>query len=104
MKRILVPLDGTKNAEAALDVLGDLCNPDDEVVLLKVEKPESPQRAGYGPSSVITQAISGPAGGVANVSLPDVPVYAETGSQTLQRQIDEVRDYLDGLADVFLCG
>jgi nucleotide-binding universal stress UspA family protein len=98
MKRVLVPLDGTKNAEAALSSLAQLCNPEDEVVLLKVEKPEGPQRAGYRPSPGEMDAIVGPAGGVASLSPPDVPYYVETGDQAAQRQLDEAKDYLESLA------
>jgi nucleotide-binding universal stress UspA family protein len=75
-----------------------ICGPDDEVVLLKVEKPESSQRGGYRPSAAVMDAVTGPAGGFATVSPPDVPFYIETGDQTIQRQLDEAKDYLDGLA------
>jgi nucleotide-binding universal stress UspA family protein len=98
MKRVLVPLDGTKNAEAALAPLAELCGPEDEIILLTVEKREAPQRAGYQPSPVVTTAIAGAAAGAISASAPDVPVYVETGEQALQRQIDESRDYLESLA------
>jgi nucleotide-binding universal stress UspA family protein len=98
MKRVLIPLDGTKNAEAALAPLAEFCSPEDELTLLTVEKPEAPQRAGYRPSPVVTAAFTGPAGGAIGASAPDVPVYAETGDQALQRQLDESKDYLEGLA------
>jgi len=96
MKRILVPLDGTKDAEAALTSVAELCDPDDEVVLLKVEKPEVAQRAGFRPSPILTEAIA--RGGVTGVNTLDVPVYAETGDQTVQRQLAEAHDYLEALA------
>jgi nucleotide-binding universal stress UspA family protein len=98
MKRVLVPLDGTKNAEAALASLAQFCSPGDEVVLLKVEKPETPQRAGYRPSPAVMEAIVGPASGVAFPSPPEVPYYVETGDQATQRQVDEAKDYLERLA------
>jgi nucleotide-binding universal stress UspA family protein len=98
MKRVLVPLDGTKNAEAALSSLAQFCGPNDEVVLLKVEKPEAPQRAGYRASPAVMQAIASPASGVAFSSPPEVPYYVETGDQATQRQLDEAKDYLEGLA------
>jgi nucleotide-binding universal stress UspA family protein len=98
VKHALVPLDGTKNAEAALDALEGICDAGDEVVLLAVEKPAAPQRGGYRPGNVITDAIVGPAGGMAGVVAPSEPVYAETTGQALQRQIDEKRDYLEELA------
>jgi nucleotide-binding universal stress UspA family protein len=98
MKSVLVPLDGTRNAEAALVSLAALCDPGDRVVLLKVEKPETPQRSGFRPGPVVTQAIVGPFGGATGVASPDVPVYFETGEQTVQRQLAEAQDYLETLA------
>jgi hypothetical protein len=53
MKRVLVPLDGTKNCEAALASIAGFCGPEDEVLLLRVEKSEPRQRTGYGPSPVV---------------------------------------------------
>jgi hypothetical protein len=35
---------------------------------------------------------------VTGAAAPDVPVYRETGDQTLQRQIDEAYEYLQRLA------
>jgi nucleotide-binding universal stress UspA family protein len=98
MKRILVPLDGTKNAEAALQALTQFCEPGDEVVLVKVEKPGAPQRAGFRPSAPVVEAITGPNAGVASLSAPDVPFYVETRDQVIQRQIGETKDYLERLA------
>jgi nucleotide-binding universal stress UspA family protein len=97
MKRVLVPLDGTRNAEAAIPSLAQFCGPDDEVVLVKVEKPEAPQRGGYRPSAAVMEAIRA-ASGVASVSPPDVPYYVETGEQVIQRQLDEAKDYLERIA------
>jgi nucleotide-binding universal stress UspA family protein len=99
MKRILVPIDGTRHAETALKTLTEFCESDDEIVLLKVEKRHAPQRAGYLPSPVLNDAIVGPAGSMARAGTVDVPVYAETGDQAIQRQFDEAKDYLEGLAD-----
>jgi nucleotide-binding universal stress UspA family protein len=98
VKRILVPLDGTKNAETAISSLGQFCGPGDEVILLKVEKPQAPQRAGFRPSEPVMELITGAAVGVASPIPPEVPYYLETGDQTLQRQLDEAKDYLEGLA------
>lgn len=36
---------------------------------------------------------------MAGIAPPDLPVYMETGDQTLDRQIQEARDYLEGLAE-----
>jgi nucleotide-binding universal stress UspA family protein len=99
VKRILVPIDGTPNAEAALAALTAFCDPDDEVTLLKVEKPQAPQRSGYRPSAVVSDTVAATAGGLTRVATIDVPVYAETGDQAVQRQLDEAHDYLEGLAD-----
>jgi nucleotide-binding universal stress UspA family protein len=98
VKRILVPLDGTKNAEAALQALAQFCDPDDEVVLVKVEKPGAPQRGGFRPSAPVVEAITGPNAGVASLAAPDVPFYVETGDQVIQRQVGETKDYLERLA------
>jgi nucleotide-binding universal stress UspA family protein len=98
MKRVLVPLDGTKNAEAAIPTLARLCEPGDEVVLLKVDRSESPQRGGYRPGVSVMQPIAGSAGAVPSVATPDVPFYVETGDQAIQRQLDEAKDYLEDLA------
>jgi hypothetical protein len=83
MKRILVRLDGTKNAEAALSSLAQFCSPGDEVVLLKVEKPESPQRAGYRPSPAVMEAIADPASGVASL----LPRMSPIRSRPVTRQL-----------------
>jgi nucleotide-binding universal stress UspA family protein len=99
VKRILVPVDGTQHAEATLKSLADFCDRGDEIVLLKVEKPHSPQRSGYRPSPVVNEAIVGPAGGMTRVTTLDVPVYAETGDQAIQSHLDEAQDYLGVLAD-----
>jgi nucleotide-binding universal stress UspA family protein len=98
VKRVLVPLDGTRNAEQAVAGLADICGPEYEVVLLQVEKPHPPQRTGYRPSEAVTAVILGPAGGIAQAAAPDVPVYAETSDQALQRQVSEAKDYLEKLA------
>jgi nucleotide-binding universal stress UspA family protein len=98
MKRVLVPLDGTKDAEAALPWLSEVCAGDDEIVLLSVKRREATQRRGSRPGERVEQAISEPGGGVADAVSPDLPTYAESGTQTLQRQLDETTDYLEGLA------
>jgi len=100
MKRVLVPLDGTQTAEAALGALADFCSPEDEVVLLKVEKPERTRASGFRPGKVLSAtSVGGPAGGgVAGIAGPDLPVFLESRDQTLQRQVDEAIDYLESLA------
>jgi nucleotide-binding universal stress UspA family protein len=76
----------------------EFCNPDDEVVLLAVERPEARHRTGFRAGETITSPMTGSAGGIAGVVTPDVPVFAETGEQALQRQLDETKDYLEGIA------
>lgn len=100
MKKVLVPLDGTQTAEAAVRVLTDFCTPEDEIVLLKVEKPEPTRASGFRPGKVVSgTSVGGPAGGgVAGVAGPDLPVFRESRDQTLQRQVDEAFDNLEVLA------
>jgi nucleotide-binding universal stress UspA family protein len=99
MKRVLVPLDGSKDAEVALPFLGGILDKDDVVALLWVGKPEAPQRVGALPGKPARGGFSGPSGGVIGVATPDVSVFAETKDQTSERQIAEARDYLETLAE-----
>jgi nucleotide-binding universal stress UspA family protein len=99
MKRVLVPLDGTKNAEAVLPALKEICTPGDSILLLSVQKPEAPQRSGSAPGRRVRGGFAGPSGGVMGLVTPDVPVYSETADQALARQISEAKDYLEGLMD-----
>jgi nucleotide-binding universal stress UspA family protein len=96
-KRILVPLDGTENSEAALRYIPDLCAPGDEVTLLRVEKPQPRPSIGTQPGQG-AGFVSTTAGTLRDVVPPDQPIYAETEGQALQRQRDETRDYLERLA------
>ncbi|HLF76106.1 MAG TPA: universal stress protein [Dehalococcoidia bacterium] len=98
MKNVLVPLDGTKDAEAALPLLEQVCSSGDSIVLLSVQKPEDAQATGTVPGRRVRGGFAGPSGGVMGMVTPDVPVYDETKDQTLQRQIGETQDYLEGLA------
>ena len=97
-RTILVPLDGTRNAENALDALEHLCSSDDRIILLKVEKPEALQATGVKPGRRMRGSIVGPAGGIRGVVSPNVPTYAETSEQVRDRQIDESKSYLERLA------
>ena len=99
MKRVLVPLDGTENAEEALAWLEHLCAPGDLVVLLSVKRPENPERIGGVPGRVVTGGFAGPSGGVVGIATPDASVFAETTDQVSGRQLSEARDYLESLAD-----
>jgi nucleotide-binding universal stress UspA family protein len=104
MKSVLVPLDGTKNAEAALTFLEQICSPEDEFVLLMVEKPEATPVRGHAMGSTMTSSGVFPDGigvypdGAPGVAGPGLPIMAETRDQTMQRQVDERKDYLEGLA------
>jgi nucleotide-binding universal stress UspA family protein len=98
-KRILVPIDGSKNSEEAIEALQAFANPDDELVFLKVERPEHQTRDGFVPGRIVHSAIiGGSGGGGGGVANPDLPHFAETHDQSLQRQVDEAKDYLDDLA------
>jgi nucleotide-binding universal stress UspA family protein len=98
-KRILVPIDGSKNAEAAIQALEAFATPDDVLVFLKVERPQHQTRDGFVPGIVVHSAIvGGSGGGGGGVVNPDMPHLAETLDQSLQRQVSEARDYLEDLA------
>jgi nucleotide-binding universal stress UspA family protein len=98
MKRVLVPLDGTENAEAALEALKELCDRDDRLILLSVQKPEAASRIGSTPGRIFRAGVGGPAGGVTGAAMPDLPVYLETEDQVEQRQVAEATTYLEKLA------
>jgi len=98
MKHVLVPLDGTKNAEGALPFLAELCQPGDRVVLLAVRTPERPSEVGTVPGQPVGGGFAGPSGGVVGLVTPDRPRYSETTEQTQQRQRSETADYLERLA------
>ena len=94
-KQILVPLDGTNNAELALSWLEEICDQEDEFILLRAERPVGPRRTGSSPGrGVMPDAIVGPMGGAMSVVSPDVPKFAETKDQSVQEQLDEAKDYL----------
>jgi nucleotide-binding universal stress UspA family protein len=98
-RHILVPLDGTKNAEASFAALEKICEPEDELTLLSVSKPEHRARTGYRPGRLLVGPATGSTGGYGGIT-PDVPRYADRGYQVWQRQADESKDYLEGLAEV----
>ena len=99
-RRVLIPMDGTKNAEAVLPSLEDLCSPEDEITLLLVAKPEeeSPGQRGFTSGVSVVESIGTASGGVFGVVGPDRPVPAETTGQTIERQIDEAKGYLERIA------
>jgi nucleotide-binding universal stress UspA family protein len=68
------------------------------VVLLSVKKPEEPERIGSRPGEAVAGGFAGPSGGVMGVVTPDVSLFRETKEQSLDRQLSEARDYLEGLA------
>jgi nucleotide-binding universal stress UspA family protein len=91
-KRILVPLDGRKTAEAALDSVKELASPEDTVVLLMVERPAHQTPSGMKPGAYVFSA------GSPSSATPDQGKFVETEGQALQREVDEATDYLEGLA------
>jgi nucleotide-binding universal stress UspA family protein len=98
-KRILVPIDGSKSSEEAIASLGAFASAGDTLVLLKVERPDHQTRDGFTPGRIVHSAIiGGSGGGGGGVANPDLPHFAETHDQSLQRQVDEARDYLEDLA------
>jgi nucleotide-binding universal stress UspA family protein len=97
-RRVLIPLDRTDRAEAALGFLPAICEPGDELILLSIAEPGQPLQRGMRPGRIVRADVGGPIGGVSAASRPDFPVYAETRDQTIQRQIDEMMDYLRPLA------
>jgi nucleotide-binding universal stress UspA family protein len=47
------------------------------------------------PGRIVHGYVTGPSGGgVVEARRPDFPVYAETGDQAIQSQLDELEDYL----------
>jgi nucleotide-binding universal stress UspA family protein len=93
-RRVLVPLDRTDKAEMALKALPDLCDKGDEVILLSIAEQAQPLQRGTRPGRIVRAQVIGPAGGVAGAARPDFPVYAETADQAMQRQLDEMEDYM----------
>jgi nucleotide-binding universal stress UspA family protein len=89
-----VPLDRTDKAELALKAVSDLCDKGDEVILLSIAEEARPPVRRMRPGRVIVGGEGGPAGGVSGAARPDLPVYAESYDQTVQRQLNELEDYL----------
>jgi nucleotide-binding universal stress UspA family protein len=98
MKRILVPFDGTTAAKDSLPLIAEFCKPGDRVTLVSAQEPQTPQAVGTMPGERIQAPIVGSAGGVADLTVPDVPVYLETDDQTRERQRDETLEYLESVA------
>ena len=98
MKHVLVPLDGSKSAEATLPWLEQIRSPGDTVVLLSVQKQERPERSAKRPGRAVRGSFSGPFGGLVGLVTPDISVFQETTEQGLDRQTSEARDYLESLA------
>jgi nucleotide-binding universal stress UspA family protein len=93
-RRILVPLDRTARAEQALKALPTLAEKGDEVILLSIEERAQQMQRGVRPGRIVRGPVGGPAGGVVGGALPDLPVYAETSDQAMQRQLDEMEGYM----------
>ncbi len=98
-KRVLIPLDVTDRAERALDAVNLLCERGDEIILFSVGEPETSPQKGSRPGRSVTAGITGASGGgVADVARPDVPLYAETKDQAIQKKVAELKDYLESRA------
>lgn len=95
-KRVLVPLDRTDDAEEALKFIPELCDKADEIVLLSIAEPVGRMQTGTRPGRIVhgRQPTSPPGVGITGTLWPDVPMYAETKDQTIQRQLDELEGYL----------
>ena len=96
-KRILVPLDGSHRADAALRHLPAVCEPGDEVTLLSVARPGSRQQVGTRPTRAVTSWANS-AGAVRLVTGGDTPVF-ETKEQARERQVVTLTSYLNAYAD-----
>ena len=96
-RSVLVPLDGSKRSDAILPVLENICSGGDEIVLFSVAKRENPTRVGTksGEIAELGSTLDKLAEGSAAAPTPNVPIYAETGGQVLQRTSDELIDHLD---------
>ena len=94
-KKVLIPLDGTDQAERALQIL-DLLDKADEIVLFAAGEPEESVQRGTRPGRAVLGDVMGPAGGaVTDVPRPDVPLYVETKDQELQEKLAQLEDYLE---------
>src|SRR5690554_5764115 len=96
-KRILLPLDGSRRADAVLAHLPAVCEPGDEVMLLSVARPGSRQQVGTRPTRAVTSWANS-AGAVRLVTGGDTPVF-ETKEQARERQVVTLTSYLNAYAD-----
>ena len=100
-RRVLVPLDGSKRSDAILPVVERICGSGDEIVLFSVARGESPTKIGTRSGedaehgSSLDRLVGGVVSGRGDGTIPDLPVFAETGGQALQRTSDELIDHLD---------
>ena len=95
-KKILVPLDGSVDAEAALSVVMNVCDTADEIILLTVANPDEPldvHQVKTRPGSVVIAPS-----GILSSTAHDMPVYAETPAQALEQTQARLSDYLDSKA------
>src|SRR3989304_1040139 len=82
MRRILVPLDGTGAAEAAVK---ELEGPGEEAGLPPAPPPPEPSARGSRPGKVVSTGTIAP-GIIGGAPGPDRPVAAETATQAAPRQ------------------
>src|SRR3990172_8779203 len=76
MRRILVPLDGTGAAEAAVKEIEAICEPGDEGVLISVSPPAEPSARGSRPGEVVSTGTIAP-GIIGGAPRPARPAGAE---------------------------
>lgn len=99
-RRILIPIDGSVHAEDSLAQVTAFASAGDSLFLLKIERPEHQIRDGFVPGRIVPNAIIGGSGGLGGgAATPDMPHFAETHDQSLQRQVSEAKDYLEDLAE-----
>jgi nucleotide-binding universal stress UspA family protein len=94
-RRILVPLDGSHRAEAALAQLPEHCGHSDEITLLSVVKPAPPEKIG----TSMGQSVSHYYNPRSSASARDIPVF-ETEEEARERQLTNLGSYLSAQADI----
>jgi hypothetical protein len=96
--RVLVPVDGIEDAEAAIRGLPNVLEPGDEVVLLAVAEEPDAELIGSQPGEVIPgNPYIGAAGSLAPVQPNDVPVFMSS-EEIIEREGRELREALESRA------
>ena len=96
--RVLVPVDGIEDAEAAIRGLPNVLEPGDEVVLLAVSEEPDEELIGSRPADVIPgNPYIGPAGATAPVQPNDVPVFLSS-DEIMERDGRDLKEALEARA------